>query len=261
MGFCSNGRNIAYLALTHFLSSGLLYVRKFLQALGVVGVLDLAGRTRHTASGASVAHAAALSPLGNGASASSLGGSGIASIGGGPDGGGECRGLSSSRGRLRGGRLGSRGRSSSLAGGSSTSSEASVDGRAGNGVARSTAVDVEKDTRAVGLVDALDVDAIGDALRSGRSDLDLAAAVVELGLALVVTLVEGNDLGADEVVALNEVGNGHIDLAGVAAESLDGPLAATEAGLLDLDPGVALALSVGLGNPDDDGALVGLYHN
>lgn len=69
--------------------------------------------------------------------------------------------------------------------------------------------------------------------------------------------MEGDDLGADEVVAGLQVGKGDIDDALVLVELVDGPYSAGQTVLLKLDP-AALALGSSRGDPDDDGTVVGL---
>jgi len=190
------------------------------------------------------------------------------------DEGGWLRG--NSGGRLRGNSGGGRGRSgrhcswlgddgsSGLGRGrrsrdsrGTASAGALKESRARNRVRSRSIVDVEQHALVVGLVRGPEVDARRESDGAGRCDGDLAAAVVELGFACGVGLVEGDDLRADEIVAFGEVGDRDVDYTAILVELVDGPYCAGQAVLVDLHP-AALALG-GCGcDVDHDRAVVGL---
>ena len=199
---------------------------------------------------------------GAGASASLSGGSGLSSGGGGRgllrgSGGGGSRSRSSGRGRSRGAaRVVARARASAAG--------TVPDSRAGDGVAGAAvssaldvSVDVAENTGVLGGVDLGHVHTGGELGSARAGDLDLTAAVVQLGLALGASLVEGNDLGAEVVVARGKVGDGNVDETLVVVELVDGPGGAGKTLLLDLDPDLTLTLGLSRGHVDHDGALVG----
>lgn len=137
------------------------------------------------------------------------------------------------------------------------------DRRAGDGVAGGPAVDVDGDTRVAALVGTWELDGRGGGSACGAGNADLHAAHVELGAGVAACAVQRDELAAEEVVAVGDVG-GDLDVpvAGAGVEAVDGPYAAAEALLLDLEPvegagGGGGGGVVDLGEVDDDGALVG----
>ena len=187
-----------------------------------------------------------------------VGGLGSGDRGGGRA-GGSGRGRSSgSRGRDRGGRRGGSGRGGTRAG-------TIPDGWAGDvitgalalGARNSTTVDVAENTWVSGAVGLRHVDASRKLSRAGAGNLDLTAAIVELGSALSAGLVEGDDLRADEVVTSLKAGEGDSDGTLIGDEVVNTPLAAAQALLVDLDPDIAFAIGLGRGDVDHDGPLVG----
>jgi hypothetical protein len=164
------------------------------------------------------------------------------------DGSGSLGGRRNRRGRLGGSSWGSRGRARA---------GTVPDLGAGNGVAGLAAVDVEQDTWVGGAVCLGHVCAGGGEGGGATRDADLTTAVVELGGALAVGLVEGNDLRADQVVAIREVGELDGDLALVGDELLNSPFATGQTLFEDLGPDGTLTLSVGLGNVNHDWSFVG----
>jgi hypothetical protein len=162
-------------------------------------------------------------------------------------------GLGRSSRRDRRGRLGGCSRCS----GCSARASAVPDLGAGNWVACCTTVDVEQDTGVGGTVRLGHVSSGGR--KSGRAarHADLTAAVVELGALRAVTLVEGNDLGTDEVVAVGEVREGDSDLTLVRDELLNGPFAVGQTLFEDLGPDGTFTLGRGLCDVDHDWTLVG----
>lgn len=171
--------------------------------------------------------------------------------------GGSSRGLGGSGGGLGRGGGGGAGCGRPRAAGAARAG-AVPDGRAGDGVAGDAVVDVDEDAWVGGGVGLGHIDARGERLGARRSDLDLAAAVVELRLALGRRLVEGDDLGAYEILARGEIGKREGDLALVADEVVDAPLAVGKAVLVQLDPDSARAVRRGGSDVHHDGALVGL---
>lgn len=249
-------------SIVHF-SHGLIKQADDLLALAVPLVDLLAGRARSASSSTGVAATTALSPLSNGARrASSRGRSGLSA---GSESG--CNGSSSSRGCS--GRCGGCGGSGSVRSGSVGGGGIGAGGGAGagavpntgtgDGVAAEAGVDVKEDTGIVGRVSAGEGNAGGESSGSGALDGDVDTLHVELGTTLAVTLVESDDLGAKDVVAGSEVGEGHLVLAlgasvGTSNELVDSPLAAVVTVLPDLSPGVRRASLRGV---DHDRTLVG----
>ena len=232
-----------------------------LQALAVVVVLLLAGRAGSAAGRTSVTVTTALAPLSNGTSSgSSLGRSRLSN--------GSESSLSGSSSSLGGGRLsGSSGglsRGGSGLGGGSRSSGGGGGGAvpdlgAGGSVAGEAGVDVEEDTGVGGLVGTGEGDTSGEGGGAGALNLDVDALHVELGTALAVTLVEGVDLGTEDIVAGGEVGESQVVLTGLAGvgtseELVNSPLAVAVAILPDLGPRKGRA---SLASVDHDGTLVG----
>lgn len=131
------------------------------------------------------------------------------------------------------------------------------DGRSGDLVGGGAVVHIEEDTWVGGGVGLGHVNTSAGERSRAAGDGDLPAAVVELGTALPVTLVQGDDLRADVVLALSDIRKGDGDLALVGDELIDSPLAARETLLEDLGPDSALTLGVSLSHVDHDRALVG----
>jgi hypothetical protein len=85
-------------------------------------------------------------------------------------------------------------------------------------------VDVDENTRVRGLVGAGEVDGSWAGCAGSATDGDLVAGHVELGAAGGHCGVEGDDLSADEVVAISKVsGNGNIDTTAATVHVLDTP--------------------------------------
>jgi hypothetical protein len=167
----------------------------------------------------------------------------------------------------RGSRLGGRGGGLSGSGGSSRLGSAGLGGSsagdtvpdlgAGHLVGGSTTVDVEQNTGVRGGVGLGHIHAgSGESLGTGASNLDLTAAVVELGTLGAVALVESNHLGADQVLTSGEAGKSDAVLALVGDEVLNSPLAVGKTISRDLGPDGTLTVGLGRGNVDHDGALV-----
>lgn len=157
---------------------------------------------------------------------------GVVVVGRGRRGGGGRGGGGGGRGRGRGGRGSSGGGARVGAGAGRGAAEES---RTGDLVAAVVAVDADLDAGLVGRVELVGGDA-GGRLGAGASHLDVDALGVVLGAVLLARRVQGDDLVAENVLAW---GNGLGDLDGpgevVGDELLGGPLAAVEAGLVDLE--------------------------
>jgi hypothetical protein len=164
------------------------------------------------------------------------------------DGGGGLGGRRDRRSRL--GRC-------SRCGGRRTGAGAVPDLGAGDGVGGLAAVDVEQDSSVSCAVRLGHVSASGGERSRTARDADLSTSVVELGGALTVGLMESNDLGTDEVVAIREVGELDRDLALVGDELFNSPFTARKTLLEDLGPDSSLALGIGLCDVHHDGSLVG----
>lgn len=169
-------------------------------------------------------------------------------------GGGRCAGLSSSgggggrgedeaggdggsagscgRGRLGGNR--SRGRGAARAG-AAAGDRATRGGVVGQVEAVVEVGDV--DVGIIGLVSSRELDGRTAGAGSGTSDLELGAAHVELGTIDSLGAVEGQHLGAEEVLAAGETG-GELELVGhvVGSHDLVGPLAALGVEFVNLEP-------------------------
>ena len=187
---------------------------------------------------------------------------GVAAVGGRAGGGGGAGGLGwGSSGAGAGGglrRAGGAALLGGLGGGRAGAAGAGAvpDGRAGDLVGSGVVVDVDEDAWVGGAVGLRQVGAGGEG-DGAAGDAELAAAVVELGAALAVALVQADDLGADQVLAVGEVGQSDGDEALVLDEGVDAPDAAVEALLPDLGPDGTLAVALGGRDVDHDGALVG----
>jgi hypothetical protein len=213
-----------------------------LDALRVVVVLLGAGGTASTSSGTRESLATALSVLlrSHGVRASG-GGRRRLGYGGQSGSGGSRRSDRSSRG-LYGGR---RSRSGSLSGSrrrATSGSRTAPELGSNTGVAGGTAVDVEQDTRVGSLVGAGERHAGGKSDGSRSTDGDVDALHVELRTTLAVTLVQSEDLGAQDVFAGRESWELHLVLALLASvaageELVNSPGLAVEAVLGDLGPG------------------------
>lgn len=88
----------------------------------------------------------------------------------------------------------------------------------------------------------------------------MSTAVVELSALRTVTLVKGDDFGADDVVSGLEVGQINGDGTLVGNEVVNSPLAVGETLLKDLGPDGTLTVGFSGGDIDHDGTLVGLRH-
>lgn len=163
-----------------------------------------------------------------------------------------------SGGRGLGGGGSTRGSGRRSRGGSRATGGTVPDLGTGDGVAGWVVVEVEEDTGISGLVGTWDSYTSGKIGRAGSADLDLDTAHVELSTGRTVTLVESDDLRAEEVLASSEAG-GESDavLATVGNKSLNSPLAVGKTLLSELDPDVALTVGAGGCNVGHDGTLVG----
>jgi hypothetical protein len=177
-----------------------------------------------------------------------LGGGGLRS-GRGSSGGSGLAGCRGSRGGSGSGRLGGCRRSAARA-------STIPDLGAGDLVVGGAAVHVEEDTGVGGTVGLGHVGTGGGERDRAARDLDLSAAVVELGALLAVGLVKTDHLGADQVFTVLDVGEGDGDLALVVDELLDGPDTVVQALLEDLGPDRTLTVGRGLGHVDHDGSHV-----
>lgn len=128
---------------------------------------------------------------------------------------------------------------------------------AGDLVAGGVVVQVEQDAGVGGGVGLGHVGASGrERDRSRAGDLDLTAAIVELGATFAAGLVETNDLRADPVVARLQVGDVDGDETLVLNEFFDSPLSVSETLLPDLGPDSALALALSRCHVDHDRTIV-----
>lgn len=138
------------------------------------------------------------------------------------------------------------------------------DSGAGHDVGADGTVDVGGETGVRGAVRAGELDARGDGGAGAARDGDLVARHVELG----GHGVERDDLGAEEVVAVGDVGgDGHVDLAAARVHVLDAPVVVVADGAGRRPPVLENLEEVGravrrlrvghLGEVDDDGAVVG----
>jgi hypothetical protein len=132
------------------------------------------------------------------------------------------------------------------------------DSRARNGVAGEGVVDVEENAGVGGLVNTGDGNTGGKGLGAGRGDLDLDTLHVELGATLAVTLVQGDDLRTEQVLAGGDVGNSDRMLAPVGDQVINSPFAVRVALLGDLDPAAASSALLGGSDVGQDGTPVGV---
>lgn len=125
-------------------------------------------------------------------------------------------------------------------------------------------VKVEENSGVVAGIASNEVELLWWLSSSAGGNLDLGAGWVELsttsrvGIERGVGLVVGNDLGADEVVAGGEsAGELNRVLSAVGYETLNSPLSVGESLVGDLGPDGTVTVGGGLGNVDEDWALVG----
>lgn len=249
--------------------------KTFTSLLVAAELLDVAASVAAAAAaGAARARAGAGSSGGNGRLRGNLGSGGRGDDGRERGSGGGGDGGLSSRSGNSGGRGGSgsgRGSDGGLGGGgnggvaTTAGARAGPDLRAGDVVAGVRAVEVEDDAGVGVGVAGVEVEVLVRNIAARASDLELDARGVELsatGRVLAVgsvTLVVGNDLLADQVLASGQAGRqSEVGLALGSDELVNSPLGAIVAILGDLGPDGTGAIARGVGgNVGDDGALVG----
>lgn len=208
------------------------------------------------ASGVARVRAGVRARAGGRSSGSSSGGG----LGGGNEGGGSGRCvdrglLGGSRGHGHSG--GSRSSRARAGGAGRARGRAIPDSRARDGVAGEGVVHVEENTWVGGLVGTGNGNTGREGLGAGRGDLDLDTLHVELGATLAVTLVQGDDLRTEQVLAGRDIGNGDRVLAPVGDQVCNRPFAVRVALLSDLDPAVASCSLLGGSHVDHHGTHVG----
>lgn len=110
----------------------------------------------------------------------------------------------------------------------------------------SRAVDASEDSRLISGVSAGERGSLGGAEGAAAGEVDLGAGLVELGLAGLAGGVQGEDLDAEQVLAVGDAGGDvEVDPAVVGEEVVDAPDAAVgvEGVFPDLEPVVVYCVS------------------